>query len=258
MDEAGWRFNVDVNDEAYVGKKACPKCGSKDNVHRYPDGHEYCFGGCGYYKAAPLTKEAICALLKNEENKVLDKQEILSFASDATNILLNPGLTWLKKYGILDSEIEEQDILWSASQEQLIFPIFDADKQMIAWQARNFISDLSKYHTVGKMDSILHILGLTKHQKTDIIIVEDIVSAIKVSRYFRSVPLFGSGCSRNKLSRIRRYTDNIRFWLDRDKFGEAMKLSRMAAQMGFKTSVIYTEKDPKEYFNQEILNLGTA
>ena len=29
----------------------CPKCGSKDNLGRYPDGHAYCFGeSCDYYE----------------------------------------------------------------------------------------------------------------------------------------------------------------------------------------------------------------
>jgi twinkle protein len=34
-----------------VGREACPKCGSSDNLARYSDGHAYCFGaGCGYYE----------------------------------------------------------------------------------------------------------------------------------------------------------------------------------------------------------------
>ena len=34
-----------------VTHEPCPKCGSKDNLGRYPDGHAYCFGdGCSYYE----------------------------------------------------------------------------------------------------------------------------------------------------------------------------------------------------------------
>lgn len=32
-----------------IRKEPCPKCGSRDNLARYSDGHAYCFGeGCGY------------------------------------------------------------------------------------------------------------------------------------------------------------------------------------------------------------------
>ena len=34
-----------------VGREQCPKCGSRDNLARYSDGHAYCFGmGCGHYE----------------------------------------------------------------------------------------------------------------------------------------------------------------------------------------------------------------
>lgn len=36
-----------------IGREPCPKCGSKDNLARYNDGHAYCFGfGCGYRESA--------------------------------------------------------------------------------------------------------------------------------------------------------------------------------------------------------------
>ena len=36
---------------SFVKHEPCPKCGSKDNLARYSDGHATCFsGGCGYYE----------------------------------------------------------------------------------------------------------------------------------------------------------------------------------------------------------------
>lgn len=36
-----------------VAKEPCPKCGSRDNLARYDDGHAYCFSqGCRYYERA--------------------------------------------------------------------------------------------------------------------------------------------------------------------------------------------------------------
>lgn len=39
------------DDSHVVGREACPKCGSSDNLARYSDGHAYCFGaGCAYFE----------------------------------------------------------------------------------------------------------------------------------------------------------------------------------------------------------------
>ena len=252
------------DDPNYIGHIPCPQCGSKDNNYRWADGHEFCFGRCGYYKSVPLTKEEICVLLEQKEFHEFKASTGNSFPTlpeipeDAYASILEPGLTWIKKYGIYNEEIREHDILWSQSQEQLIFPIYNDNYYTIAWQARNFRPNSKKYLTYGKMDEILHILGLTKHSNPDIILVEDLISAIKVSRYYRCLPLFGSACSKDKLSRIRRYTDHVRFWLDSDKLGSSIKMAKVAAQLGMKTSIIHTQKDPKETSPQDILQLGQA
>ena len=40
-------------DSHFVRHEPCPKCGSKDNLARYSDGHAVCFtGGCDYYERA--------------------------------------------------------------------------------------------------------------------------------------------------------------------------------------------------------------
>ena len=40
----------EVTDESsFIRKEPCPKCGSRDNLARYSDGHAYCFG-CDYYE----------------------------------------------------------------------------------------------------------------------------------------------------------------------------------------------------------------
>lgn len=261
-----------TTDDSYVGKKECPKCRSKDNVHRYADGHEYCFGGCGYYLPARLTKDKICALLTD---KSLDKSEssvnpnsvLPNFPPDVVTPSFkighmgnSEGFSWLKTYGIFNDEIEAANILWSPSQEQLIFPIYKdkESKELLAWQARNFRKGIPKYVSFGKIHEILHILGLTNSTESAIIIVEDLISAIKVSRHYRTMPLFGSACSKTTLLRLRRYTDHVKFWLDSDKFGTAMKLAKVAQQLDLKADVIHTDKDPKSYFNQEIKQLGAT
>ena len=40
-----------MDESSLVGKEPCPKCGSRNNLARYSDGHAYCFSpGCEYYE----------------------------------------------------------------------------------------------------------------------------------------------------------------------------------------------------------------
>lgn len=38
-----------TDDSSFLHKEPCPKCGSRDNLGRYSDGHGHCYG-CGYYE----------------------------------------------------------------------------------------------------------------------------------------------------------------------------------------------------------------
>lgn len=207
-------------------------------------------------KPPSLSNETMCALLKaKQSNDVPTNRQsggVEPLPEDADYLLDQRAFLWLKKYGLTDLEIASNNILWSKSQEQLIFPIKDADGNLVAWQARNFKAGAKKYFTRGSMDSILHILGLTIGKDRGIILVEDVVSAIKVARHCPTMPLFGSSCSKSKLSRLGRYTNQIRFWLDRDKLNQSMMLAKLAKQLGMSAKVIYTEKDPKELSDSDI------
>ena len=91
-----------------------------------------------------------------------------------------------------------------------------------------------------------------------IFFVEDVISAIKLGKFFDSkkdyegyvaMPIFGSHISQLRLSRcLLLFHDNptIAVWLDRDKASQAIKFAKQAESLGFKSSTIITEVDPKE------------
>ncbi len=59
-----------------IGKEPCPKCGSRDNLARYSDGHGYCFG-CRYYeKGDGFVSDSLKAPveLKGEAEAILDRK----------------------------------------------------------------------------------------------------------------------------------------------------------------------------------------
>ena len=57
----------------FIAHEPCPKCGSKDNLARYTDGHAWCFG-CGYYEG--IEKEVTSMEFVQGECVPLNKRNI--------------------------------------------------------------------------------------------------------------------------------------------------------------------------------------
>lgn len=235
----------------YVKHEPCPRCNSRNNLGVYADGHKWCFG-CGYY--VPNRESLSSRVSKRSEPAYEDSIEHLP--RDISYDLPEQPTRWIKQYGITEAEITDSRICWSEASQQLIFPIYGGETGIIAWQARNFEpTQLAnrKYYSVGKMDEILHIIG--NHNDGQIVLTEDVVSAIKVSRHTNAMPIFGAHVSSNRLNRLIRRFSKLVVWLDYDKRLEARKAILRALQHGFEAKAIHTELDPKELSDKEIISL---
>lgn len=226
----------------FITHEPCPKCGSRDNLGRYDDGHGYCFG-CGYVEFPDAGR-----LLPRitESVKSADHGYLLADAQPAIGV---KGWVWLAKYGIRRSEVEGW--LWSEERQWLIFPLLTEDGIIKVWQARNFSETRPKPKTLtfGPVSETLHILGTGG----TVVVVEDIISATKVGRQTASVPIFGSNVQLKLLTRLRGLYENIVIWLDKDMAQKSLQASRRASQLGFKSArSVITDKDPKEYSDEDI------
>ena len=103
--------------------KACPKCGSQDNLAVYDD-HEYCFSqDCGYYKH--YGGDTI-AKPKNEDDAVV--REIVPLAQKSGPI---------KERGLDSSTTAKYKVTTDYSEDvEAIFPRFDDEGQHVANQIR--------------------------------------------------------------------------------------------------------------------------
>ena len=234
-----------------VGREPCPNCRkfgkdtSGDNLIRYDDGHAFCFS-CRH--RIPSNKEQFMEqALKNEISPKTETSYIISLPHDCTKAIDYKALEWLSKYEITRQEVIGNDLLWSPSRQMLVFPIRGANNDLLAWQGRSFgDAGKGKWFSQGPIHNMLHILALDKFPDCGIIIVEDIVSAIKVSRYAPCMPLFGSELSLQLRLRLRHLTRKLVIWLDEDKWANAVGYAHSMEILGVVTHVIYTEKDPKE------------
>lgn len=230
-------------------KTRCPKCAEEgkdkrgDNLAVYENG-AYCFS-CGYYVGNRV--------LFNPTTKPPSKKDIV-LPEDITTNLAPIATYWLDQYEITSEEIKQNNLLWSSSKQYLIFPIF-IKGNLEAWLGR-YLGDKDehpKWITFGINNQLFYWCGSRSNHS--ICLVEDIVSAIKVSRFVNCMPLFNAHISKQRLAKLQElgYTD-LFIWLDPDKRKESIQYADWANLYGFKTKVIFSDKDPKECNESFILN----
>lgn len=222
----------------FLFHEGCPKCGSRDNLGVYEDGHSYCFG-CGYRTPSKTSLHHITKHTK------LTTAPTIFLPNDYTNNLPLMCQEWLKKYGITNLEIEELKICWSASTGLLLFPQWGENTTIMGYSGRRFTGEGPKYIIRGIKTDFTRVYG---HGDT-IVYTEDILSALKASRLTAARPLFGTALSRLETG----YNRHI-LWLDKDKQSSSIIQCRKWKQYGYNISPIITDLDPKEYSTEQINN----
>lgn len=224
----------------------CPECGSRDNLGVWSDGHKFCFG-CSYFVPSDGDVTTVKARLLSE----IKEGAVPPLPADVSIHIPEVPYKWVKQW-LTDEEILKHRLCWSHEKTSLVFPIYDKDGSLLMWQSRYFgpLGNFPKYLTKGYKGDILHVLG--EHSTDRIVLVEDLISAIVVSRVENSMPLWGSTIHLKTLRQLARYYGKLAIWLDADKLKEALKQKGVARLLFDEVEVISTEEDPK-YQNLEQL-----
>lgn len=245
--------NMQIKPSHVIKKARCPKCQSLgkdtkgDNLAVYSDGHTYCYG-CGY---GTHGKKQI--VRSNPLPLVYDFQ----IPDDASTDIAFRPLQWLQKeYHFTFKDIIENKILWSEKYKWLIFPI-ENNGNTYGFQARNFNPDKPyKWFSKFAKQDFVKIYNPNNKPLEKLVLVEDIISAIRVSKILPCAPLFGSLISDTYLLNIKRLGINsIIIWLDHDKQLEGLKYSQRARILGISSKCLTTILDPKCYSDPIITNI---
>lgn len=237
----------------------CPKCRSKDNLGEWEDGSKYCFG-CGYYEPPRNRLGNFKGIYKDV---VETPRNSVSLPADASDILPKAPLEWLRSYGITFNEIFKYGYKYSKEKELLIFSHLP-----YWWQGRYFGTEkrgkyfscgnsIDNYRIFGAEGSTQEWKGTYKKPMTEIVLTEDILSAIKVGRHMAAIPILGSNIPLIMIKRLSRIVERIYIWLDADKRKESFLASSRGTQL-VDCRHIYTELDPKCYSDNEIKEILNA
>lgn len=254
------------NSSAFLYHESCPSCGSSDALAVYDDGHQYCFS-CKYYVKAQHS-QLINQQFKEEEekNKKNNNDYYCDLPGDFTADIPPQGIAWLQKYGLHPKDIVVHRIGWSPNgftiarktktpiqySPLLILPVFDVHDNLLMWQARYFGSEerrAPKYWTQGNKENVLHILG----RGDRIVLVEDLISAIRLSKLTAAIPMWGSTISSEIAVRLSKSFSRVCIWLDKDKTAYAETRAKSLKFLFETVDVIHSECDPKEYNDETLL-----
>jgi len=215
---------------AFIGFNPCPKCNSKDNLAEYTENF-YCFG-CGYSKPKRSLKrfEAL-------------KSDSVYKGIALTKELHHEARKWLVGYGLTSEEME----LFAYNVDNDILVLSYSENH---WHGRCFAPN-SKRKYDGRGDKPCVIYG---NNPETCVIVEDIVSAVKVARQFSAVAMLGAMLAEKHVSALKQFSEVV-LWNDRDKARESVRNARSIGELlGVTVKVVISTKDPKEYSNKDIYN----
>jgi hypothetical protein len=245
-------------DSHLVRQERCPECArhgadtSGDNLAVYSDGHTHCYS-CGYW--TPADSRVKLHNWSSKSGRVDEVKSSLSLPDDCNVDYPKIALDWIEKYELTKTDLLLNNVLWSPSASRLIFPVLGVS-EVIAWQGRWFgDGDYPKWYGKGNLKDTFNILG---RSSSKLVLTEDIVSAIKVSKFCLAMPLYGSfvGIVRFKrLYSLYGKTLEVCVWLDPDKRTESFVEARRGNAYGLRVKTIFSEKDPKEHTYEEIAGI---
>lgn len=220
---------------------SCLECTSSDAMADYGD-HYYCF--------------SCKAVIKKKDGKSFKPKITKAEVEYPPTSIFNPrkfhpdALRWLYGYRIFDDLIEKYKLFYVPFSHRVGLPCLDKDGKLLNYQVRALNPDDDpKYLSRGPKN--LFFSSFTKYQYC--VIVEDILSAIRVGEQCPAVALNGTALKDQWIWSVVDKYSNIFIWLDGDIPGQqAAKKIVKKLSLYVPCKLLYSDEDPKTYKPSEI------
>lgn len=177
--------------------------------------------------------------------------------SDYTTEIPLEGRLWLYSAGITESVWKEYNIGYSESMRRVVLPVYNDTGRLIWYQCRALLKGQKPKYLQPRRgrDTVLFQSEPIRRNVQELVIVEDILSAIRVGRFKPAVSLLGTKISTaqcNILGRAKR----VNIWLDNDSAGRnGARRIRKAVGLITEVRITQSEVDPKALNDNEIKEL---
>jgi len=249
---------VQIAEKLDIGQSTrgyCPECMTEGKlwITRNIDSY-FCYCNKCSYKHRTKKKITLQSFSDMHKKNTSYENNKAFLPSDFTLKIPQEAMWWLLKYSISEFKAREYKIGYSPSLNRIILPIYDQGK-LVFTQARAILpTQMPKYLSSKSVNkSKLLFKSFTKTPKT-VVITEDILSAIVVSKVLPSVSIMGTVLSDYQLNYLVALKVPIIVWLDGDSAGikGRKKITQDLELAGVPCSYICTSKDPKEYNTKEM------
>lgn len=226
---------------AFIQLTACPACQKRgndtkgDNLAEYSDNY-YCMA-CGYYK-----RKNTLARVRSLNAADALKSEDVSKGITLSKTLAIEAKKWLLGYCLTEEEMQQ----FTYDYENEVLYLFFSDSYRVG---RSFDKTAnSRYTSKGKKPVLMYGKGKI------CVLVEDIISAIKVGRQYTAIPMLGAKPTEDIIQALHGY-DEVVLWGDADKMRENIVLrNKLSERLGKQVKLCFTSLDPKCYSDIEINN----
>lgn len=187
--------------------------------------------------------------------QIMSDEEKVKLPEDFTLQIPREGASWLMSYGITEDEKKRYGIGFSPSLNRLILPVYREGVGLVFWQGRYLgKANKKKPKYLSVMAKGQDKLFEIKNGNARVVVVEDILSAIKVGRHTSAIALLGSYLPTTIYKRLSDY-NKVGLWLDYDKYKDAVAYAKRLREFGHSVINIHTPLDPKEQTDQAIISL---
>jgi len=178
----------------------------------------------------------------------------VTLPDDFTQDISPEGYVYLYSRGLAGADIKRWRIGYSARYDRVIFPVYWG-RELVCYTGRTMKPirrENPKFMKVVKNGIKNPYFVVNNLVSKDVVIVEDVVSAIRVGKVADSYALLSTHIPDNLVLRLSELYKRIHIWLDPDKRGKSIKLLRRYLSFGINMRVVLSQKDPKFYTDEEI------
>ncbi len=260
------------------------QCCSNDQSMRIEHNAQGYRGWCFRCKEPHFEAHGVLSLAELKQRSLdldaLVYSKEISLPTDLTAEMPGYAAAWLLRAGIPLRVAAHYNIRYSPKLDRVVLPVYR--NGILASYTMRSVKEKPKYIERQVDEAVVFVsdnaLILNEGQRADhgfdLVITEDILSAIRVGRIVPTVALLGTSVSTSKvLSALdvcagrhskamagTGFQDTglcIGIWLDADKAGRtaARRLARRLELLGHSALRIRTDKDPKRYSNREIRSI---
>ncbi len=254
---------IDVAENLPVGhndRVDCPDCGVDTNTRAAVVNHTiqyfsvYCYA-CGFndFKGKGEQTLAEIARIKKLNEDALHKTFKVELPHDFTTDIPLHGRLWLYSGGLTETVWKSYGVGYSEVLDRVILPVYDTAKELQWFQGRALhAGQTPKYLQPSAPRDRILFKSHSYRVDDDVVIVEDILSAIRVGEVRPAISLLGTKITTGQLETLTEHT-RVCTWLDSDSAGRNGSYAiRKAVGLLTETRNIVTDSDPKCLSRQQI------